>query len=344
MASKTYLGIDIGHSMLKLALVSKGIIRKTVLKEMPEKLMIDGRIVSIEAMGELIRTTMKENGIRARDAALILSAGQAYVKNAVLPRMTEEQLRVNLPYEFRDYISEDLKQYTYDYAMLSYPGESVRSDTEEEASDRNMEVLAAAIQTELLESLRSMVRKAGLKLAKAAPEVSAYMPLIRAERRRQGIPETSYEDEYCILDVGYRAIRMYMFRGDRLQVTRSLENGLDHVAGAIAEFYNVDEHLGHTYMITDHDNCLEKEAAQNVFSNIAIELMRAVNFYRFSNPDSQLTDLWMCGGGARIPGLVQQIRETLDLNIYNGADLLPANPASDDAVMFVQACGIAMDD
>ena len=35
----------------------------------------DGRIVSVETTGELIRKTMKENKIRCKEAAVVVSSG-----------------------------------------------------------------------------------------------------------------------------------------------------------------------------------------------------------------------------------------------------------------------------
>ena len=35
-----------------------------------------------------------------------------------LPLMTEEQLRLNLPYEFHDYIGNEMDKYVFDYAMI----------------------------------------------------------------------------------------------------------------------------------------------------------------------------------------------------------------------------------
>ena len=35
-----------------------------------------------------------------------------------MPLMTEEQLRLNLPYEFHDYIGGEMDKYVFDYAMI----------------------------------------------------------------------------------------------------------------------------------------------------------------------------------------------------------------------------------
>lgn len=367
--AKTILGVDIGSDSLKLALVTGKMVKKVVAVPMPHSLVKEGRVVSIDAMGDLISSTMQENGIRCAEGALVLSDEVSYIRNTTMPRMTAEQLEVNLPYEFRDYISEDLKDYSYDYAMLSAVSEAKSSakpkkpkkdkkakddpfgdmeqpeETEEAVEqapaapveDDGMEVMAAAVPTAVIEDARAMFHKAGLKLVKAAPAVCSFIPLIRAAEEASGVT-----GEYCLLDLGYKSIRMYMFRGDRYIVTRELETGLATLDEVIAEAYGVDTHLAHTYLLTNYDDCQNKEACQNSYSNIAVELMRALNFYRFSNQDSQLSDVWLCGGGALIAPLRDAITETLDLTIHQASELLPGGKTAKKGNITVQASGIAM--
>ena len=343
MAKKTYLGIDIGQKALKLALVSGGTVLKTAMAEVPDNLVRDGRVVSIETMAELIRAAMKDHNIRCKDAAVIMSGSHVFVKTAVMPLMTPEQLAYNLPFEFRDYTTEDNKKYIYDYAMISRPGEAVQSDTADEPSTDVMELLAVAVPEEWVEDLRLMLRKAGLRLAKAAPAIYSYIPLIRARRRARN-EEDRPGRETCILNIGFHAVNMNIYEADRHKVSRILDIGLQNAADAVAREYNVDAHLAYTYLTTNYDDCQMKAGVQAVFSSIAVELMRAVNFYRFSNPDSSLEDVYICGGGSFIRPLLDQIRETVDLNIYSAAELLPGNDLGDDAALYVPAVGIALDD
>ena len=57
--AKSCLGIDIGKDQLKLVLMKGETIQKAVSVQMPEGLLKEGRIVSVETTGELIRKTMK---------------------------------------------------------------------------------------------------------------------------------------------------------------------------------------------------------------------------------------------------------------------------------------------
>ena len=345
--AKTILGVDIGSDSLKLALVSNGQVKKAVIVPIPNSLVKEYRVVSPETMGELIRDTMREHGMRCRNAAIVLPNETVYVRSVNMPKMTVDQLVYNLPFEFRDYITDELKDYYYDYAMISTPEEITREPKpreegdepqEENEGDNSMELLAAAAPVSLIEECRSMLRKAGLRLTKAAPTVCSYIALIRALEKRGG-----GKGEYCILDLGYQAIRMYMFNGDRHMVTRNLEAGLSTLDNVIADSYNVDVHLAHTYLTTNYNDCQNSEACRTAFGNIAVELMRALNFYRFSNPDSQLEDIWLCGGGAVIPSLRESIADTLDMKVHQARELVPGGDRLEASYELMQAIGITMD-
>ena len=330
--AKSILGIDMGYDSLKLALVSGGRVRKTVCVPMPNALVREGRVVSTESMGELLRNTMKENAIRCSQAAVVLSNETVYIRTVNMPRMSAEQLLVNVPYEFNDYINDEPKNYVFDYAMLS-------NVTAAEASEGGMELMAVAAPRAWLDDIREIVRKAGMKLEKAAPNVSSYSALIRAYEARTGNPGR----EYCILDLGHHTIRMDMFRSDRHVVTRELEIGLNMLDNAISDAFHVDVHLAHTYLLSNYESCQTREECLNAYSNIAVELMRALNFYRFSNPDSQLEDIWLCGGGAKNEPLREAIRTTLDMHIHSAEELLEDPGAVEDAYRYIQAIGVTMD-
>ena len=371
------LGIDIGYDSVKLALVSGKQVKKTAIASMPKRLMREGRLASPEAMGELLAQTMKKNGIHCSSAAVAFSNEAVFVRNVTMPVMAAEQLSLNLPYEFRDYITEELKNYIFDYAMLTDAAaavaatavkaekktekpktekknalEAFEAEADKQASvaeaavesdgnsSANMELLAVAAPVSLMEETRLMLRKAGMKLTKAAPVVCSYTGLIRsmdpAKRPSNG--------EYCFLDLGYQSIRMYMFKGEKHIVTRVLESGLAVVDAAIADAYNVDEHLAHTYVVNNFEDCQSKEICVNAFNNIAVELMRALNFYRFSNPESTLSDIWLCGGGAYISSLVTAIESGLEgMKIHSAEELLPGGRLLGDSNALAQAIGITQE-
>lgn len=340
--AKTILGVDIGYDSLKLALVNGKTVRKTAMVPMPKNLIREGRVVSTETMGELIRRAMKENGIRCGQAAIVLPNETVFTRSVTMPLMTVDQLNYNLPFEFRDYITDELKDYVFDYAVVSVTEEKQEQEPAAESGEDEggptMELMAVAAPKSLIEESRETLHRAGLKLVKAAPTVCSYQALIRANMKKNA----DDAQEYCILDLGYQSIRMYMFREDRHMVTRVLELGMNSLDQVISEAYSVDVHLAHTYLLSNYENCQSKEYCMNAYGTITVELMRALNFYRFSNPDSRLEDIWICGGGACIQPLQNSISETLDLKIHTAAELIPGGAVDHDYAM-LQAIGITME-
>ncbi len=305
--AKTCLGIDIGREQLKLVLMKGETIQKAVSVQMPDGLFRDGRIVSVESTGELIRQTMKENRMHCREAAVVIPYAAGYLRNVTMPKMTPEQMMYNLPYEFRDYISDELKKYAFDYVQY------------EKTGDEN-NILAMAVPLETLEDLRLATRKAGLRLRLAAPEVSACETLLY--RYLLNHTEADSEKEYGILDLGSNSSRLMIFKGFRHQVTRTVEQGMDRVEELLADYYHIDIHLAHAWLMSNHEDCVNSEVCQDAFSQISVEIMRALNFYQFSNPGSRLEDIWVCGSSVATESMKERLRENVDVNIRDAAELL----------------------
>jgi type IV pilus assembly protein PilM len=345
--AKTILGIDIGHDQLKLALVKGKRVLRVATADMPENLLRENRITSRESMADLLRATMKQNRLHANHAAYVLPNEAVFIKNVEIPPMTVDQLVYNLPFEFNDYITGDRKEYVFDYAVVSDPepkkgkAEAKSADTgdgEGEEAEPTIELLAVGAHRSLLEDAQETLRKAGLRLVRSAPAICSYIELIRAQKEFL----SGFGDEYGILDLGYQSIRMYMFKRDKHVATRVLEVGMSRLDDVLADAYGVDAHLAHTYLMSNYDNCQDREECRNAYESIAVELMRAMNFYRFSNPQSVLSDLWLCGGGAVIQPLANEIGDMLDLQLHPATELVPGGDGIESCNSFVQAIGIAM--
>lgn len=354
MAKKQILGIDIGYDQLKLALVNNGEVVVTAMAQMPENLLKEGRFTSPEVMASLIRETMEENGIKATQAAVVLPNELVYVKNVDMPMMTEDQLRYNLPFEFHDYITDEVGGYLFDYAVIE--GEKDNQDGTmlgggsggefaDEAAGENaqmeetLHLMAVGIERTVIEDIRDMLRKAGLKLIKTAPALSTYISLIREMQKR---PE-NIANEYAILDLGYHGITMYMYKGDEHVTTREFDMGLSTLDDIIADKMGVERHLAHTYVLSNFENCLDSEECINFYDNFAVELMRAINFYEFSNQDSNLNDLWICGGGAVNEPLLRMINDSVELRLHSSYELMPEGTNINQYNSFVQAIGITLE-
>lgn len=182
-----------------------------------------------------------------------------------------------------------------------------------------LELLAAAVSKENIAQYRALLRKAGLKLVLAVPEVLTYRNLIRSyERKNQEHPP-----EYCVADMGYSATRVNIYRGDVYDTTRVIEFGAASLDAIIADTLSVDIHVAAEYRLGNYNSVQELPQCQELYTRIAVEIMRAVNFYGFNTPDANLQDIYLSGGLAKVEPLMEEIRKTLDLACHPVQDLMP---------------------
>ena len=311
---KAYTGIDIGTGQVKLVVCEpNGSIRHAAVCPVPDQLVREGRIVSPEAMSDFLRDAAREHKIKVRDCAVILPAALAFTRRLSVPLMTEEQLKLNLPYEFRDFITQEKDKYVYDYAVVGRLKDEAGRDTE-------LDLMAAAALKSTISGYTAMMRRAGFKLRIAAPAEFAYANLLR---RYETAHPSEGPGEYCIIDLGHSATRIHIFTGGRFEVTKVIDCGCALLDRVIADALHVDQHIAATYKSMNHNDVQSLEGCRSIYHTIAVEIMRAVNFYSFTNPDSRLANAYYCGGGARIPLLLEDIAATIGLGLHSMELLMP---------------------
>ncbi|WP_312159258.1 pilus assembly protein PilM [Oscillibacter sp.] len=331
--SNTYLGLDIGTNAMKLAVVKGGRVQKLCASLLPENLVRDGRVTSPDALAEELRGLLRAQRISERKCVLALSPEAAFLRRITVPWMTTEQLKVNLPYEFHDYIQKDKELYFYDYAVAGVN----RNDA---GNPETMDLLAAAAPKELIAAGRSALRRAGMKLSAAVPEYLTYRNLITAYERAH--PD-SHPQEYCLVDMGHSAIRVHMYRDGVYETSRVLEYGGVSVGALIADSVSVDFHIAADYMVSNYKNVQELSVCRELYRKIAVEILRAVNFYGFNTPDSDLRDIYFGGGLVKIQALMDAVRDAIPLNLHFMEELLPSTENTDLAGQCPAAIGAALE-
>ncbi len=309
MARKT-IGFDIGACTLKIAKWDGAAVCETIAAPVPDNLVKNGMIVSYAAMADFIKETAKGNHLSGKDCAVILPAGHAFFRRVTLPAMTADQLRVNLPYEFRDFLTMDKDKYFYDYAVNDL-------EKDENGAVVQMDLTAAAVPKEVIGEYREMFHRAGFRLRTAIPVECAWSNLLRARKDEGEVRE------YSFLDLGHTASRLHIYTGTRFEATRVIDIGLSNLDDAIADAMGVDQHIAQTYKVSNHQGAQTLEGALAVYNAIALDTRKAVNFYGFNNRESDLKDLWCCGGGVHIPALLDAVSQSVELAIHDVSELLP---------------------
>ncbi len=307
--AKKRVGFDIGAGSLKVA-VTGGLQTTVHVIRLPEQMFQDGELRAPNGFSEYLKRECKKRRIPKGECALALPARQAICRTVTLPKMTIDQLMLNLPYEFAEFIGDDADRFFCDYAMCE--------STPEEEARGQMTMLAAAAAKEQIIQYVKVFSNAGFKLRTLLPAEMVMIRIVERYRRNTaGSPE-----EYCFVDLGQEKTTIMIIRRDRVRATRQVEEGCALLDQAIADALNVDPFLAGSYKYTDYQNVLESPDCMDIYHRIAVEILKVVNFYQYNYRDSQLGGLYLIGGGSRIEAFCRVISDVLELPLLPAAELL----------------------
>ena len=325
------IGIDIGNSAVRMAQI-KGHTTELATARLPENMVRDGRIVTPELMARFIKDMKGAYNFNGKKCALILPEFSTFFRNLNIPPMTTAQLNLNLPYEFRDYVGDGSSLYNYDYAVE-------KTNIGEDGEVESIDLLAAAALKETVNQYEEICKRAGLRLALALPREMALINMLKMAADLGG----EIKGYNALVDLGYNYTRIYVFNGTHITASRLVEIGCKDIDDAIAAYYNIDTYLANSYRESNFQNVLQTEECREIYTRIALEIMKAMNFYRYENPDHDLNDIYFSGSGSTIGDLTEEIITVTEMNGHKAAELLPVHVEDEELAAYcVMALAVTM--
>lgn len=296
--SKKMIGIEIGSDTLKLAICSGADVTEMAVKRLPEGLIREGRVTAPTALTNFIKDMLKDFGIRPGPCAFVLPPQIVIAHNVTMPLMSEQELKLNLPFEFRDFVGKDAEKYDYDYSVVS-------------VNEKTMDLYAAAVPKDAVEAYYDIFKKAGLTMKVAIPHEMAWLNLVR---KAENEPKC-----LAIVDVGMHSTCVDIFLNDNYIMGKDIEIGGQLFDEAIASNQRVDSYVARSRKESNMDNVLSLSCCSDVSASIAVEVMKVISYYNYSCTDEgdKLTDIYYCGGSSVIEGLRTAILKTTGLTMHN---------------------------
>ncbi len=333
MSKKIKVAFDLGNNSLKIVALKNG---KAEFHELrfPANLIEEDTITMPNAFSAFLKQAKKDLRLPKGPAALLLPSSKVICRLVSMPYMSEDQLMLNLPYEFSEFIHGETHQYHCDYAIC----EELTRDDDNTPSELTM--MAAAVEKNQIQSYIQMFGAGGFSLKRILPQEMALIQLVKNYRTKKN----DAPKEYCFIDLGYLSTRIFIVQDNKIQVTRRIPVGSRDIDMVVADILNIDKFLTDSYKRGNHQEILENSRCVEMYENIAIETLKLVNFYHFTYRQNQLSGVYLIGGGANIRPLSNILQETLALPILPIADLMQnEEDKNQNKADFACAMGLILD-
>ena len=344
-SSPPLIGLDVSTSsvrLVELAQLGKGELRleRYASEPLPRGAVVDGNIENLEQVSEAVRRVWKKSGTRIKFAALGMPPASVITKKIILPAgLSEDQLEVQVESEASQYIPFALDEVSLDFDVI---GPAANSPDD-------IEVMLAASRKEKVEDRVALAEAAGLSAV--VMDIESYAARAALDRVTALMPEAGAGQIVALFQVGAQVTHIsVMLDGDTIY-EREQPFGGNQLTQDIVRAYGLSFEEAETRKRAgDLPENYQAELLTPFLENAALEVTRAIQFFYTSTPYTRIDQLFLAGGCALMPGLLDIVASRTRISSavvspFKGMQLgsgVRESQLRTEAPAYLVACGLAM--
>jgi len=305
---KTTVALDIGSGLIKLVVVTHGsgdpVLSKVAYTSVVDDAIVEGEIMDPGIVADAITSCLQMAGVSSKSVVTAVGGRDVIIKKIMIDRVKEQQARELMRWEAEQHVPFDMESVELDFQILDPDG-----------NDDQMSVLLVAAKRELVEAKVRVLGDAGL--TPAAVDVDAFALHNAFELNHPG----AMRGIVALVNIGNEVTNINIVEDGVPILTRDLTVGTRRFredlqrdrglgaeeAAALLQGYDRSEHLDAVFQTRGEE--------------ISVGVERAAAFLASSSRSgAQVNAVYVCGGGARVPGLLDVMAERLRLHVK------PASP------------------
>ncbi len=326
------LAIDIGSSSIKLAQL-QGSGRRyelTAFGVMPldPDAITDGIVRDEEHVADALSRLIKAEKVETRYAVASLSGESVIIKKIQMPLMPEDELAESISQEAEQYIPFDIDDVRLDYQKLGASG-GAADGFEDLEDEEKQDILLVAVQNDLIDNRSDVLQAAGLKPVIIDLDVFAMSNALAIQRDLETMGGVA------VVDLGNMFTHVNLLLDGISYFTRDIPAGGRALTFELGKEFKLDfnetEGLKQGIIPGDIDRQAVIDMIVDSFDPIIDELQKSFEFFS-STSNSTVEQVFLCGGGALIPGVDNLLSDRLavPVEIFNPLETIKINPRKFD--------------
>ncbi|QAU35858.1 pilus assembly protein PilM [Janthinobacterium sp. 17J80-10] len=344
-ANSPLVGLDISTSGVKLVELSQAgknelRLERFASEPLPRGAVVDGNIENIEQVSEAVRRVWKKSGTKAKHVALGMPPASVITKKIILPGgLIEEELEIQVETEASQYIPFALDEVSLDFDVCG-PAQN---------SPEDVEVLLAATRKEKVEDRVAVAEAAGLK--PLVMDIESYAARAAVDRLVAQLPSGGQGQIVALLQIGTQVTHISVLLDGQTIYEREQPFGGGQLTQDIVRAYGLSHDEAEAKKKSgDLPEGYEHELLEPFLESAAMEVTRAVQFFFTSTPYTRIDQIFLAGGCAAIPGLVDVVADRTKISAsvvspFKGMQLASSireKQLRTEAPAYLVACGLAM--
>jgi len=304
--TKTIVGLDIGSSSIKAVELKKSRGEVEVvhigLEPLSPDIVVDSMIVDSGSVSSAITKIFNENNIKSKAVATSVSGHSVIVKRIPMASMDDSELAGSISTEAAQHIPFDIADVNVDYQILS-----------DDTTGPQMDVLLVAVKKDKILNYTNVLSLAGK--TPAVVDIDAFA--------LQNCYEVNYDPDpsqtVALLNIGASVMNINIVRGGAPLFTRDVSVGGNQYTDALQKeldlSYEDAERLKKGEAVAGVNEEHRGTILRSVSDILILEIQKTFDFFRATASGENIQRIYLAGGTARVPGLVDLLREEFALPV-----------------------------
>jgi type IV pilus assembly protein PilM len=342
--AKSRIGLDIGSTAVRAVelMGSPLAVVRASQVALPPGAVESGEVRDPAVVSEALKKLWSEGGFKGRQVWLGVGNQRVVVREISLPYLPENELRQSLGFQVQEFIPMPVDDAVLDYNVIG----------EFEQEDRRMlRMLLVAAQRGMVEQVVAAVNGAKLQAMGLDLIPFALVRSVGAADVALDLEEGAVEE--AIVDIGAHITNIVVHARGETRFVRILPSGGRDVTVAIARSAGVEDDIAER--LKRGEQIEEAPAPQQVrqaalqrAASFVDEVRSSLEFYTAQAKDAKIGRVLITGGGSRLEGLFELMRQRIPVPVEPGAvfsrvphQLDPADVVAAEPLLAV-AIGLAL--
>lgn len=307
---KNIVSFDFGSKAIKIVTgkYSNGKLAITKCLDIPTPpdAILDGNIADKKQLSDIIQFTLKEEGIRAKDAIITINSSSIINREIVIPKVEKDEIPTVIRYEIQQYLPINLNDYILQYIVL----DEIIDDNGEK-----LKVNVISVPNKIAKDYYDLIEEIGLNpyvldvTYNSIRKINNYL-IMNQEKEEKGT--------VAFVDMGATSINVTIFKNGKLEFTRIIKSGGDNIDYALSVENNMSIKSTESLKIKEADLYSDTKVNKVVKKSVdemLDDLERIFKFYNNKSVGNEINKIYIYGGTSNLLAIEKYMSERLNINV-----------------------------